>query len=62
MLVPVLVLLIVVGVALWLLRGRIDPTVYTIIICLLVLAVALWILNAFGLVSIPSAFQLRGAK
>ena len=60
MLFHVLVVLIVVGVVLWLLRSRIDPTVYTIIIVLLVLAVALYILNAFGIVSIPSALQIRG--
>lgn len=53
-----IVLLIVLGVALTILRSRIDPTLYSIIIVLIILGVVLWILNAFGLVSLPAQFRL----
>jgi hypothetical protein len=62
MLLSVIIVLLVIGVVLWLLRDKIDPTIRTIIIVLLVLAVALWILDAFNLITLPSAFRLKGAR
>lgn len=55
----IIIFLIVIGFVLYLLRGRLDPTIYTIIMALLVLGVALWLLSLFGLVTIPSGLQFK---
>lgn len=57
-----LVVLVVIGIVLSLVRGWVDPTVYKLCIILIVLAVVLIILNAFGLVPLPAAFQLKGSR
>lgn len=55
-----LVVLIVVGVGLALLRGRIDGTIYNLLIVLVIFGVILWILNALGVFSLPAGFNLGG--
>lgn len=59
--IQLLVILLVIGFALWILGGRINPTIRSIIIGLLVLYVALWVLDAFAIVDMPSQLRL-GAR
>lgn len=61
MIIGVIIFLIIVGVVLWLLQGKIHPTLMTLIIVLIVLAVCLWMLAAFNIITLPAAFQLKGA-
>lgn len=58
--ISLIVTLVVVGVLLYLFRGWVDPTIYKLILILIILAVTLFILSAFGLFTLPSAFQLKG--
>lgn len=60
--VAVIIFLLVVGVVLYLLGARIDPTIRTIVIVLLVLLICLWLLDAFGIFPLPAAFHLKGGK
>lgn len=54
-LISVVVVLVVVGFALWMLNTYIpmQPPIKTIINALIVLVLVLWILQAFGLVHVP---------
>jgi hypothetical protein len=54
-----IVLLIVLGVVLWLLRGKMDPTLYTVLIILIVLFFCLWLLSIFGLVDMPGGLRTK---
>lgn len=58
-LVGMIVLLIVLGVVLWLLRGKMDPTLYTVLIILIVLFFCLWLLSIFGLVDMPGGLRTK---
>ncbi len=56
--VKVVIFLLVVGVVLWLLGDRIHPTLRNVILALIILAVCVWLLDAFGIVTLPSALRL----
>jgi hypothetical protein len=61
-LIGMFIFLIILGVVLWLLRGKIDPTVHTILIILVCVFFCLWLLSIFGLVHLPSGLQPAPAK
>lgn len=57
-----IIFVLVIGVVLWLLSGKVPPIVITIVTVLLILLVCLWLLDAFGIFPLPAAFHLKGGK
>ena len=59
-LVTLIVVLVIVGVALWLINSYIpmDPKIKTILNIVVVIAVVLWLLRAFGLLGDISAITI----
>lgn len=58
--VGLVVFLLVVGIALYLTRNWLDPTIRTILIIIIVILFVVWLLAAFGLIPLPAAFQVGG--
>jgi len=59
-LVTLIVVLVIVGVALWLINAYIpmDPKIKTILNVVVVIAVVLWLLQAFGLIGSLSSVTI----
>jgi len=59
-LVTLIVVLVIVGVALWLINAYIpmDPKIKTILNVVVVIAVVLWLLQAFGLIGSLNAVTI----
>lgn len=52
-LIGLIIVLLVIGVALHLIRDKIEPTIYTLILVIIVVIVCLALLAMFGLISVP---------
>jgi len=60
--VPLIIFLVVIGIALYFLGGYLPVLFRNIIIALICLALFLWLLDAFGIYSLPEAFHVGGGR